>query len=474
MEQGRMKMIKENALEAWLEGHTGQMIEDIAGLIGIESVARDPEEEIKPCPAPQDSLLREGSPAPFGEKCREVLDKMLSYGIRDGIKTCDHEGYCGSLLVGEGAVEIGIWNHLDVVPAGEGWLYEPFKLEVKDGYLIGRGVQDNKGPAIAVYYALRYCKEQGLLRNIRVRHILGCQEESGMGDVEYYLAHNPAPDYSLVADCGFPVCCGEKGICRILLKTREKMEGLCSLSGGTVCNSVPNLAKAGLMIQGEKVTVNAEGVGGHAAFPDNTVNAIGVLAEKLKKYPLPEPLERAVLFLHQAGSNGYGEGIGIACEDELSGRLTCNAGVLFTEEGRICLELDIRYPVSMGTGDFLPELTEKAGQAGFEVALCSDSRPHYMEKDHPFIKVLMDAWREETGLTGEPFVMGGGTYARHIPRAVAFGPGMDRDLTALALPEGHGNCHGADEAEVLDNLKGAVRIYVNALQKLDSYVKDRR
>lgn len=42
---------------------------------------------------------------------------------------------------------------------------------------------------------------------------------------------------------------------------------------------------------------------------------------------------------------------------------------------------------------------------------------------------------------------------------------------ALELPAGHGSCHGADEAEVLDNLKKAIRIYVKTLQKLDDYVK---
>lgn len=468
-----MKMNKHNAvntgrpgetdrLDLWLEAHMEQMIKDLAGLVEIDSVAQEP----------ADQAERDQIRAPFGAKCREVLDKMLSYGKRDGIAAFDHEGYCGSLSAGEGAVEIGIWNHLDVVPAGEGWLYEPFELNVKDGCLIGRGVQDNKGPAIAVYYALRYCREQGMLKNIRVRHIFGCQEESGMGDVEYYLSHNPAPAYSFVADSSFPVCCGEKGICHITLKTREKIEGLCSIHGGTVCNSVPNLAEAELMNGGGKVKVCAEGIGGHAASPDNTVNAIGILAEKLKEYPLSGPLESAVTFLQKAGSNGYGEKIGIGCRDEISGRLTCNAGVLFMEENRIGLVLDIRYPVSLTTEDFLPKLTEEAEKAGFEVTEYSDSKPYYMEKDHPFIGLLMDAWREETGLTGEPFVMGGGTYARHIPKAVAFGTGMARDLTALSLPAGHGSCHGADEAEVLDNLKKAIHIYVKALGKIDDYVKN--
>ncbi|RKI92456.1 M20 family peptidase [Parablautia intestinalis] len=440
-------------LKCWLESQKEQIVKDIEGLVSIESVAEK---------------VKEHSQAPFGDKCREVLDKMLSYGLRDKMAAFDHAGYCGSVLVGEGKEEIGIWSHLDVVPAGKDWLYSPFSMSIKDGCLIGRGVQDNKGPAIAVYYTLKYCQEKKLLKNICVRQIFGCQEESGMGDVIYYLSHNKAPAYSFVADCGFPVCCGEKGICRITMEGQEAVENLLELQGGVVCNSVPDFARAQLLIGEEKIDISARGIGGHAASPEGTVNAIGVLAEKMKEYELPEGLKKAVSFLYNAGSNGYGEKIGIACEDEISGRLTCNAGVLSLEEGKIRLTLDIRYPVTIKVDDFLPKLAEGAGKAGFAVKEYNDSRPYYMEKDHPFVELLMDAWREETGLDGEPYVMGGGTYARHIPNAVAFGTGMDRDLSALNLPEGHGNCHGADETEVLDNLLKSIHIYVNALCKLDS------
>lgn len=446
-------------LNSWLESHKEKIIEDIGGLVAIESVAE------KTCGQ---------APAPFGDKCRKVLDKMLSYAERDNIAAFDHEGYCGSVLVGEGKEEIGIWSHLDVVPAGGDWRCSPFSMTVKDGCLTGRGVQDNKGPAIAVYYTLKYCKEKKLLKNISVRQIFGCQEECGMSDVEYYLRHNRAPAYSFVADCGFPVCCGEKGICRITLEGQERPEGLMELEGGVVCNSVPDSAKAQLLIKGEKINISAEGIGGHAASPEGTVNAIAILAEKMKEYDLPEGLKKAVSFLHKAAGNGYGEKIGIGCEDEISGRLTCNAGVVSLEDGKIRLILDIRYPVTIKVDDFLPKLSKEAEKAGFIVAEYSDSRPYYMEKDHPFIGLLMDAWREKTGLDGEPYVMGGGTYARHIPNAVAFGTGMDRDISALGLPEGHGNCHGADETEVLDNLLKAIHIYVNALCKIDSWIGENR
>ncbi|MDO4285105.1 MAG: M20/M25/M40 family metallo-hydrolase [Eubacteriales bacterium] len=444
-------------LSVWLEEKTRQFVEDIDGLVRIPSVAKPP------------VAIQTGEEAPFGEACREVLEKMLSYAVRDGIPCMNHEGYCASLTVGEGGHEIGIWNHLDVVPAGGGWRYEPFALHQEGDFIIGRGVQDNKGPAIAVYYALLFCEQKKLLRNIRVRQILGCQEESGMEDVKYYIAHYAAPEFSFVADCSFPVCCGEKGICRVTLQAKERTKQFTILEGGVACNSVPGSALAEIIIDGQKERKEAFGVSGHGAFPEGTKNAIGALAEQLQDYPLGDREKNVVTFLQCAGADGYGRGLGIECEDTCSGKLTCNAGILRMEEGRPSLELDIRYPVTAQIQGILEKIQQKAREYGFEIIRSHDDPPHYMEKEQPFVTLLMEAWRKEKGGTEEAYVMGGGTYARHIPRAVGFGTGMEKDLSGLNLPEGHGNCHCADEVESICNLKKAILIYVRALQNIDNW-----
>ena len=117
-------------------------MKDIASLVQIPSIA--------------EKKSREG--APYGENCRIVLEAMQKIAQREKIETDDVDGYCLRLTAGEGETEIGIWNHLDVVPAGEGWTYPPFACTIKNGYLIGRGVQDNKGPAMAVFYAVCFCR----------------------------------------------------------------------------------------------------------------------------------------------------------------------------------------------------------------------------------------------------------------------------------------------------------------------------
>lgn len=451
--ESRLDMEK---LELWISHHEKQMKKDIEALVAIPSVA-------------DSSEMLPGMP--YGRECHAILRQMLTLGKREQMETENVDGYCLTISTGNGPVEIGIWNHLDVVPAGRGWIYPPYICTEKDGYLIGRGVQDNKGPSIAVLYTLKYCQEMEMLRNIKVKQILGCQEESGMTDVEYYLKHRKIPDYSFVADCGFPVCCGEKGHYKVRMETLGILKGISEFSGGTVSNSVPALAYTIIENNaGERIEETAEGISGHAAFPEGTQNAIGILCRKLKFQNLPEQTRCVLDFVERISEGGYADRAGFSCSDEYSGKLTCNVGVAAMHEGHLQLEIDIRYPVTKTPEDFLPKLIENSEKAGFKILETQNSSPYYMQSEHPFVQTLMEAWKEITGLEGKPFVMGGGTYARKIPNAVAFGPGQERNLDELGLPQGHGNCHCADETELLFNLKNAVKIYVAALCKLDKNV----
>lgn len=122
----------------WLQEHQDELLEDFRGLLRIPSVEGNPE--------PQ---------APFGKVVREALDYVLSLGERWGFRTKDVEGYAGHAEFGEGRGVVMAIGHLDVVPPGEGWRHDPFGAEVQDGYVYGRGAEDDKGPTMAVFYAAR-------------------------------------------------------------------------------------------------------------------------------------------------------------------------------------------------------------------------------------------------------------------------------------------------------------------------------
>ena len=91
-----------------------------------------------------------------------------------------------TLPFGEGEEELGIFAHMDVVPAGSGWKTDPYKPEIINGKLYARGSSDDKGPTMACYYGLKIIKDLGLPVSKRVRFVVGTDEESGWGDMDYY------------------------------------------------------------------------------------------------------------------------------------------------------------------------------------------------------------------------------------------------------------------------------------------------
>lgn len=445
------EIFTEQILQKWIKSHEEEMIGDIRKLVEIPSIAEIGDEQ-----------------NPYGNSCAKALEQMKIICDRLGFETKNHGNRCMVVYWGNGETKVGIWGHLDVVPAGREWVYPPFQCTQNKGFLIGRGVQDNKGPVIVFLYAMRFLKERGFAPVVGFQQILGCNEEQGMGDVDYYLKETQAPHVSFVVDCNFPVCCGEKGICKIQIKSSDVDKKLENLQGGTSANSVPSYAEAS--VEGEKKW--AYGVGGHAAFPEGSQNAIGVLCRQLSQVL---PKERSIRFLSALASDGYGKTIELACKDDISGPLTCNVGMVRMKGGKVEAEIDIRYPVTKNIEGILKKLEISMKKYGYEIMEIRDSPPYYVPSDSEIVRLLTETYKQRrVGDSTAPYVMGGGTYARKIPNAVGFGPGMGMDFSDLGLEEGHGNCHGADEAQSIENLEKALEIYIYSLVNIDRYFENKQ
>ena len=145
----------------WMENHKEEMIRDIAKLAAIPSISGE----------------KEGD-APFGKMCQEALEAMLEMGRSYGFHTENYENYVGSIGSRKKDWEntIGFWNHLDVVPVGDGWDYSPFEPARAGKYLIARGVQDNKGPAVGLLYVMRCLRDLKLPMKHELCLFVGCDE----------------------------------------------------------------------------------------------------------------------------------------------------------------------------------------------------------------------------------------------------------------------------------------------------------
>ena len=126
--------------------------------------------------------------APYGIACRESLDHVLKTAAELGFRTENVDGHMGWCEYGEGEEMIAVLGHLDVVPAGDGWSFDPWGGEIKGDRIFGRGTMDDKGPSIAAMYALAALRDSGLPLKRRIRILFGCIEETGARDVKYYLA----------------------------------------------------------------------------------------------------------------------------------------------------------------------------------------------------------------------------------------------------------------------------------------------
>lgn len=469
-------------ISRWFDEHRDEMTKDIMELVRIPSIS-----------SPQ-----EDDEAPFGKGCRDCLEEMLALGRKHGFCTENYDNRVGSIGGQDKDWEhmIGFWNHLDVVPVGNQWTYEPFEPVLKEYFLIGRGAQDNKGPAVGILYMMKCLRELQLPMKHQLRLFVGCDEERGMADLEYYTGRYPTPRLSMIADSGFPVCYGEKGILEGSFHSRTPVSGLIlELGGGSASNMIPDSAhvvlkstpeltealqavsdSSGITIEMEQETIliTATGKSRHSAFPEGSVNAIHELMRFLGGLtPLPEKDRELFRRLAYLSQEYYGEHTGIAGNDEVSGRTTCAATVLGLKEGQVSLHFNIRYIITANRNALSANLAQTAAENNLTWILERDSVPNYFPKEHPAVQLLTDLYNEITGSSSECFVMGGGTYARKLPRAFAYGVGgmkeSEEDLRIkkqLFLP-GHGGAHEPDEGLNLRLLTEAMKIYAMAVVALN-------
>lgn len=456
-------------IDAWIAGHENDYIRDLSAMVNIESVA----------------ILTPGQLHVLGDGCARALDKALELAEGFGLETENDEYYCGSaLLPGAESRELAMVGHLDVVPAGSGWDFEPFHATVRDGQLIGRGSVDNKGASMAAMYALRCLKELGVPLKHTIRLLMGCHEESGMTDIPHFLEKHTAhlPELFLVCDCAFPIHYGEKGIVRMKLSHAVSGGNLLEFSGGVAANSIPEeayavlsgvteeqarAALAGTPVSAVKtvpegVRVEARGISGHAASPETgTENAIAKLAAALTASGLlTDDAARAVAFLDRAIGDYYGTGLGIAYEDEMSGKNTSVGGMARLENGVLSQTLNIRCAITADMDGLIAAVQRCCDENGFTLEVLSADAPLYIPLDSMNgLPLKLCAMANELLGTEDlkPAVLPGGTHTRLLPNAIGYGPNMGPELEFKK--KRFGSPHGANEAVILEDMMKAIRVY---------------
>jgi succinyl-diaminopimelate desuccinylase len=411
--------------------------------------------------------------APFGQACADALTYTLDMCAAVGMHTVNLDGFVGYAEFGPvDAVEhIALLGHLDVVPPGDGWTDGPWDAVVRDGRIWSRGAQDDKGPTFAgVHGAIALLQSGAELRH-RVRLIFGCDEESSWQCMEHYFgaAGQPMPKLAFTPDAGFPLYHAEKGsyTATVTRPLGSTSAGILGFTSGLRPNMVPDKATvtvsdASLLdrlrvamptaIETPGGGLQVTGVSAHGGAPHGGVNAAMLLARGLESATSDASWQALV-----ALCDCDGKGAGIEGQDDLTGALTLNVGVVNVKDGLLEVVINVRYPATWDDS-VLQRSWDNLTERGWTLVEFDHTAPLHVPIDQEPVKTLLSVYRDHTGDMSAPKTMGGRTYATSVqPVGVAFGAAMAGD------PE---VAHRPDENISVERYLQCIRIYGDALYRL--------
>lgn len=207
-------------------------------------------------------LIRINTVNPPGNEtaAAEYLKKLFSdNGLESEI--VESEKGRGSFIarIGKGSKKLLFVSHLDVVPVGDDWDFEPFSGEIKDGVIYGRGALDCKDLTAAQVVVALELHAEGAPLNGQLIIAATADEEKG----------------------------GNLGASYLIKKEADKIKADYAVNEGAD-QPIPINGKLAYFIQvGEKgtawCTLKARGVAGHGSMPTLADNAVVKMARAVSR-----------------------------------------------------------------------------------------------------------------------------------------------------------------------------------------------
>ncbi|MDQ3283509.1 MAG: Sapep family Mn(2+)-dependent dipeptidase [Acidobacteriota bacterium] len=429
--------------------------------------------------------------------------KELGFVSRDAGKITEIE-----LPGPAGAPVLGLVIHGDVQPAdADAWSFPPFEGRVDNGYVMGRGAADDKGPLIQALLAMKALKESGRKRTHTIRLLVGSEEESAAGEIAEYLKDHTAPDYSLVLDSEFPVVVGEKAWDGLAVTAKLDSRGTVTtpyvvdfLDAGLAPSIVPDRAEVRLrwsegtpqwtkleeelrafaMPEGTRLAMSADedalrivayGKSAHAGVNlTGGRNALVALARALEGRLPSGGADDLLAFVRTAGQDLHGTGLGITDRDPVWGQYAVNVATIKPKEDdptTVVLFINLRRipprTAAQARAHLEQFVSDYAKRTGSTVTFAPDlsyfqDEPLGFDRNAKIVRRLMSLYAKATGEKNpKPAISGGGTYAKRLPNSIAFG---------MWFPGKPYPGHDVDEKISIDDLQRGARVLVYALTDL--------
>lgn len=480
-----LKQAQEWGLEQKIDDYQKEMIEKLSELVAIPSLPT--------------GLTDYGMP--YGPEIANALHYALKLSEHLGFRTHNENDQYGWAEIGDNGPLVGIFTHLDIVPVGEGWTFDPFLVTEKDGCLYGRGILDNKGPAIACLYALKTCCDMGICWPCRVRIWFGTNEEKGMNDIQLYIRKYGAPDFAFVPDSQFPLSYSELGTTAFQIRNHYRPEEndrdlplrLVSFKTQEHANGIPPYASVLLEAQsvdlaedicvqaahfaekqnmeikasreGCRILVESAGrASAHWNDPWTAVNALAQLVLFLNTVSVGKEADRLIRFVaEKIGTETDGASLGIKTTTETANLSVALEDVTLDKFG-LAFKVFMIAPAQICSEVLLDSLLRSIRNDQMDLVVCSMGPGFMHDKEMPLLKLLYQSYSQVTG-NHDPIKVCGGTYAKFIPNAVPFG--------AIFTPE-KDLCHIPDEYIEIKDLMLWAKIYANALLRIADYLGDKK
>ena len=439
-----------NKIDDFIIKNKKQIIEDLRKLVVIPSV--------------RTTALPN---APYGKACADALFKSVELFEENGFPgRVDKSVKYAVSTYQKGEKTIGLFAHSDVVPADGEWLYgKPFDLTERDGFLIGRGSNDDKSGIIQMLYAAKIIKELSLPLKSSLLFFIGACEEDGMEDIIEFKKNEPIPDISLIPDGVYPYIKSEKSRTTLLLESNQTLENITQISGGTAYNVI--LEKLNIeYADGSAETIN--GISGHAANPEGSDNAIVKFAKNAQVNNRLSKKDKELFYnISCLFEDNYGTGFGIYNDDAFFGKLTCANGIVSTNSGKLRISLDIRHSPSVTGDKIISAIRHKTGDM-WKIIDSHTSTGYIIPDSNPYAIAIKNAYRELSGIQApEPIKANGGTYAQHLDNAFSIGTYMNIPCAKINFPDGHGAEHCPDEAINIDGFLESIKTLIVFILELD-------
>jgi acetylornithine deacetylase/succinyl-diaminopimelate desuccinylase-like protein len=394
---------------------------------------------------------------------KEVADHVVKLLDEVGIKSTVYEsapGRCNVIarIKGRDSKRPGlvVHGHLDVVPANaQDWSVDPFKAEIKDGYIWGRGAVDMKNMNAMIIATVRHWARVGFVPERDIVLAFFADEEAGSIYGSHFMV-DKHPDV-------FSGC----------------TEAISEVGGFSV--TLPNGKRLYLIETAEKgihwMRLTAQGRAGHGSLmnPENSITRISEAVTKIGTHQWPQRYSKTVKVffqrIAQVTGRDYDDKDLQPLLSELGFASRMIGATLQNTANPTMLEAGYKANVIPGSasavidGRFIPGYEDELNETirkivGPDISIQTITRDKALEV--PFEGDLVDQMcrsllQHDPEAIPVPYVMSGGTDNKALAELGIIGYGfsplrLEADFDFMAM------FHGVDERVPIDGLSFGVLV----------------